>query len=215
MRITAISDLHGHRPALPGGDLLIIAGDLMAHNKHEQYYHFCQWVGQQAYDKAVVIAGNHDGRINDSIVQDWLSMYGPSGGPIHYLQDSGMEYRGLKIWGSPWTNWFKGVNPACSKFMLLDGSLKEKWEQIPMDTDILITHGPPHGMLDVTAYDKQSVGSQSLMIKVLQIRPKLHVFGHIHEGYGQMELDGTKFVNCSYVDQNYAPGNKYVEIELK
>lgn len=205
MIVDCVSDLHGFYPELSGGDLLIVAGDLTASNRKEQYEQFFKWLSDQPYKKIVVISGNHDGLEMSQF--DW-------GEKVSYLYDSREGLDGFEIWGSPWTSLFKGVNPSCSHFML-DGEplLAQKWALIPDDVDILVTHSPPKGILDRTQR-KHRVGSSSLYDAVKRIRPKLHVFGHIHEGYGQIVIDGTRFVNASHVDENYVPSNNSVRVVL-
>ena len=142
MIIDCISDLHGFYPDLEGGDLLIVAGDLTSRDTKEQHIDFSMWLAAQNYSHKVVIAGNHDNRL--------ILLGGPVKAPrLDYLLDSGTEFQGLKIWGSPWTKWFPQVNPKCSAFMLkTEDELAEKWKLIPDDIDVLVTHGPPHGILD-------------------------------------------------------------------
>lgn len=214
MKIDCISDLHGYKPKLEGGDLLIIAGDLTARDNKYEYVQFSEWFLQQDYRKKIVISGNHEGCIERGdyyFNHEWLG----------YLQDSGTEFEGLKIWGSPWTpefcNWY---------FMKKRGKeIKEKWDLIPNDIDILITHGPPYGILDSTSfscrrpYGTDHCGCVDLREAIERIQPKLHVFGHIHEGYGQIVLKCTPrdvlCVNASIMDKDYQPVNKPISIELK
>jgi len=210
--VDCISDLHGFYPELEGGDLLIIAGDLTATDLPSQYDAFVLWLIKQEYGKKVVIAGNHDG---------FIEKYGWTGERFfEYLCDSGTEFEGLKIYGSPWTPTF------CDWYFMKDrgAAIKEKWDLIPADVDILVTHGPPHGILD-ECYDYDSgkikhAGCEELYLKFYQerIRPKLHVFGHIHEGYGHikhmMDMPNTQFVNASHVDKNYKPVNKPIRVIL-
>ncbi len=210
MIIDCIADLHGHYPKLEGGDLLIVPGDLTASDKQNQYFKFEEWLEAQDYTKKVVIAGNHD---------NWLIENGPHMfDGSDYLCDSGTEFEGLKIWGSPWTKTFAGMNPHCKAFTCdTEDKLGEKWALIPGDTDILITHSPPYGVLDETSKG-HSVGSRTLLIAVAGIKPILHCFGHIHERGGtDMFFSwgmGTKFVNCSHVNACYKPVNKHVRIIL-
>ena len=217
MKITCISDLHGELPELPGGDLLIVAGDLTASDKLSQYLQFFMWMSQQDYKFKVLIGGNHDNEIQNRAVQ-----FDPNFG-ITYLCDSGCEFEGLKIWGSPWTSQFPGINPHCCAFTMPFGCdtedhLDDKWQMIPNDTDILITHSPPYGIFDETDRE-ESVGSRSLIVRLAEIKPKLHVFGHIHEEGGKIlhvpwSTTGTTFVNASLMDSDYDMTNKPVEIEL-
>ena len=127
---------------------------------------------------------------------------------VTYLCDSGVELEGLKIWGSPWTTKFPGMNPHCMAFTVEeDEQLAEKWDLIPNDTDILITHSPRLDCLDMTI-DGTSVGSNSLVDAIIRCRNlKLHVYGHVHEAYGTDRFGGVKFVNCSHVNERYKPVN--------
>ncbi|MCF1193151.1 metallophosphatase domain-containing protein [Mangrovimonas sp. AS39] len=217
MIIDAISDLHGYYPKLEGGDLLIVAGDLTATDTLQEYRQFFLWLIDQNYRRKVLIAGNHDNNIES--FYSFFSMELPPMGNINYLCDSGTEFEGLKIWGTPWTAQFPGINPKCCAFTVnygcdTDDWLNEYWQKIPSDTDILITHGPSFGNLDYTTRG-ESVGSRSLWMKLLEIRPKLHIFGHIHEAYGQIiHHNGIHLINCSHVNERYQPVNKPIRIEL-
>lgn len=214
--ITLISDLHGYKPSLPGGDLLIIAGDLTARDRAHEYAEFDAWLHEQNYRKKIVIGGNHDAFIEESDAPftgykdpEYLK-------ELTYLCDSGTEFDGLKIWGSPWTLQFEGMNPRCRAFTRgARDSLKDRWDLIPEDTDILITHCPPYGYFDKTLYGDH-VGDLELREAVdKRIHPKVHVFGHIHEGGGRMlKTKLTTFVNASHVDVLYKPSNGFIELQL-
>ena len=229
MIIVCISDLHGHYPKLEGGDLLIVAGDLTARDTLREHDDFVEWVDNQKYKKKIFIAGNHDNcLIGSQNCPDW-----PFEPPVTYLCDSETEFEGLKIWGSPWTKSFKGMNPRYKAFTLdSEQELEEKWKMIPEDTDILITHSPPYGIFDEVTRDVcieghqcdkvEHVGSHSLLYYSQMHQPKLHVFGHIHESYGMqrpnlgfIDLDGYPiYVNASHVNVRYQPVNKPVRIVL-
>lgn len=221
--VDCISDLHGHYPRLEGGDLLIIAGDLTRGDDEYEYVALGMWLHKQPYRKKILVAGNHDNFLQASNCPN------PIPG-CDYLCDSGTEFEGLKIWGSPWTQIFAGVNRNCRAFMLdSEKALKWKWKLIPKDTDILITHSPPFGHGDkVHKYkrDKRGnqilvtneAGSRSLASITAKIRPKLHVFGHVHEGYGHTWSDEeprTGYINASHVTENYEPNNPPIRIVLK
>lgn len=209
MIIDCISDLHGHYPKLEGGDLLIIGGDLTARDTFGQLaFDFITWLSNQQYTQKIVIAGNHDGILSKDGISDLFRDFGI------YLLDSGTEFQGLKIWGSPWTPTFLKWH-----FMLDRGAqIKAKWDLIPDDINILITHGPPYSILDSASTEDENsnkVGCMDLMDTIPRLKNlKLHVFGHIHEAYGHEVINGTHFVNASYVDENYIPGNKPIRIEL-
>ncbi len=210
MRIDCISDLHGHSPKLDGGDLLIIAGDLTARNEIHEYGWFMDWLDEQKYDCKVVIAGNHDGMIENGLVKI-------EGKNVHYLCDSGIEFNGYKIWGSPYTpmfcNWF---------FMRHRGmDIKQHWDLIPKNVDILVTHGPPFSILDACEdLDGciQYCGCKDLHKRIVNhVKPTLHVFGHIHEGYGIKNPDekygNTTFINASIVNRDYQNVNPAITID--
>jgi len=207
MIIDCISDLHGHYPELEGGDLLIVAGDLCGYGTTYEYSKFHLWLNTQNYKKKIFIAGNHDG-----CLEDYLNNYDIfSDERIEYLKDSGTEYEGLKIWGSPWTPEF------CGWHFMLDTpeKLAEKWALIPNDTDILITHGPPLDIRDECIYGGRRTGCSELRKKVDSLpNLKLHVFGHIHEGYGQETRNKTAFVNCAHMDIRYRPVNNPIRVVL-
>lgn len=200
MIIDCISDLHGYFPTLEGGDILIVAGDITARDLPAEYIKFFTWFDKQKYRKRILIAGNHDGLFENTP---------PTFGTWSYLCDSGVEFEGLKIWGSPYTPTFMEWH-----FMRDRGeAIKKHWDLIPCDTDILVTHGPPSKFLDRTIEDKRE-GCKDLLEAISRIRPKLHVFGHIHEDYGEVEGGGIHFVNCSHVNERYKPVNKPIRVIL-
>lgn len=211
MIIDCISDLHGKYPKLAGGDLLIIAGDLTKRDSWGNYLDLQRWLNEQEYGEIILIAGNHDNLIQTSDVVDDL-LYEHT-----YLEDSGTCWNGLKIWGSPWTKSFEDCSPHCKAFMLdTDEQLNEKWSKIPHDVDILITHSPPYTILDKTI-DGEQVGGTFLMGALIYcFRPKLWVFGHIHESYGtQVFKDMTRCTNASHVDFHYNPVNKPIRYDTE
>lgn len=175
MIIDCIADLHGYYPELPGGDLLIVAGDLTARDLENEHALFDYWINEQPYKKKVVIAGNHDNVLAENRLKFQF---------CEYLCDSGTEFEGLKIWGSPWTKKFAGMNSYCMAFTCnTEEELAEKWALIPSDIDILVTHSPPYGILDSNG--KEYCGSTTLRNIILDgnkfKNKKAHIFGHIHE----------------------------------
>ena len=217
MIIDCIADLHGYYPKLEGGDLLIVAGDLTARDTKKEFMQCFTWMNNQNYEKIVFIAGNHDTLIQKwDKEQDSEGYNGPTSNPddkIEYLCDSGTEFERVKIWGSPWSLWFSGINPKCTAFTGNENQLMEAYEKIPTDTDILITHTPPYGILDKCK--NGHVGSESLKKQLFRIKPRLHVFGHIHEcGGQQIDLVSSICVNASIVNERYEHVNKPVRIIL-
>lgn len=217
MIIDCISDLHGNYPKLEGGDLLIIAGDLTARDTHDEYVVIMSWLEKQKYTKKILIAGNHDNKIQEGLDFDFPDL------GIEYLEDSKTEFEGLKIWGSPWTKTFEGMNPHCKAFTVdTEEELAYKFSLIPNDIDILITHGPPFSIRDGKNPD-HNLGSNSLINKTSKINLLFHIFGHIHEGYGVMDMrwlklkngfKGAVYINCSHVNEYYKPVNKPIRVIL-
>lgn len=214
MIITFISDTHTkHRYCeddLPGGDLLIHAGDLMNSGYDENdVWEFLGWFDkQEQYKSHVFIAGNHDRFFenNPDNLKNILREY-PY---LTYLQDQFYNVDGVKIYGSPW-------QPAFFDWAFnlpRNGEdLREKWFWIPSDTDILITHGPAWGHLDVTPYGNLNVGCELLRVRVDELKPKIHVFGHVHSGYGYKFHNGTHFFNASVLNERYNYKNKPITID--
>ena len=214
MRITFISDTHTkHRHVeddLPGGDLLIHAGDIMNSGYDENdIWEFLQWFeNQDQYKSQVFIAGNHDRLFENNFdkVKNILIEY-PY---ISYLWDNALTYvneeanESCKLYGSPWQpefyHWAFNL-PRNGE------DLREKWFWIPKDTDILVTHGPPFGHCDEAPYGGH-VGCELLRERVDEFPPKIHVFGHIHAGYGYKFHNGTHFFNASVLNERYNYENK-------
>ena len=199
MKVVCLSDTHnfGAEIAVPDGDLLIHAGDGTINGTDAEFTEFALWIRALPHRHKVLIAGNHD----------WLFQTRPEAARrmfdgVHYLQDSSIVIEGLKIYGSPWQprffDWAFNLNRGAA--------MAAKWEAIPEDTDILITHGPPQGILDRTPAGDLA-GCEELRKRIDAIRPGLHVFGHIHLGYGVLESAGTVFVNASNCNEAYEPVN--------
>lgn len=223
-RITLISDTHTKHweldGDLPGGDILIHAGDLMNSGRNlEDIKDFCKWFDEQNYNSKIFIAGNHDRMFEDfpERAMEIVNSYKL----ITYLQDSWIKIGDdgqfndetmIKIYGSPWQPWFYDW-----AFNLPKGGpgLMSKWEAIPEDTDILITHGPPQDHLDVSGppYNEGHLGCALLREKVDAQPPKIHVFGHIHGSYGYKFHNGTHFFNASILNERYDYVNKPVTFD--
>jgi predicted phosphodiesterase len=221
MIITCISDTHTKHGLLngnlPGGDLLIHAGDIMnsGYNTYD-IQDFCKWFEAQDYDHLVFIAGNHD-RLFENQPEKVMEIVN-SYELIDYLQDDWIivgdsdphdtNVKTAKIYGSPWQPEFRNW-----AFNLPKGGkeLQEKWTKIPTDTDILITHGPAQGHLDMSGppYNEPNLGCGLLRHHFDTVfRPKIHICGHIHGGYGY-KFDGqTHYFNASILNERYEFVNK-------
>lgn len=212
MKITAISDTHGKHSLLPklaGGDVLIHAGDVGESKADTR--NFLHWLDDQDYDFKVFIAGNHDRYIEDRF-EDFMS-YVNHYKCVTYLYDSFVIINDIKIYGAPWSR-----NLPRWAFQLPDENAKDKWSQIPFDTDILITHGPAYRKLDRLMYPRLNedphVGCKQLSSRIDDIDPKYHIFGHIHEDYGIWTERFTTFINASCADINYQMANPPINFEI-
>jgi Icc-related predicted phosphoesterase len=233
MIIDCIGCLHGARPDLKGGDILIVTGDLTTRDDALEYGHFAAWLQRQNYKKKILVAGNHDNFFQKSGFEKIQDAYKDI--EVDYLCDSGVELvlypsldtmeegkvydrPKLKVWGSPWTSRFKGINPKCCAFTgKNDEEIAPHFALIPDDVDILITHSPPFTIRDKTKEGKQ-VGSPTLMAHhISRLRPKLWAFSHIHEDYGvdgPYQWAGCRYVNCSIMNERYQPVNAPIRIVL-
>ena len=205
--MVAISDTHGQHEklSLPAGDLLIHAGDISRIGIKDEIKNFLDWFATTDFKYKVFIAGNHDFLFE----RDRKNARGliPSG--VIYLEESQVEIETLTIYGAPYTPEF--FNWA---FMKKVGSeIRATWEKIPSNVDILITHGPPRRILDKNEYGDYC-GCAQLRERVLEVHPKYHIFGHIHEAYGTMERGDTKFINSSVLDEHYRLANSPISFTI-
>jgi predicted phosphodiesterase len=228
-RFVCISDTHTFHDLIkmPAGDVLIHSGDFTNVGSAKDITRFNAWLNRLDYKDKIVIAGNHDKLFEQAPGLAVKLLHGNHRNADHdcvYLQDEPYTIGGplgsggpeIKIWGSPWTPRF-GHGWA---FNADRGErIRRQWDMIPPDTDILVTHGPPRGILD-WVYDmeapaaswgeredygriKRRVGCEDLREVVAEIRPKVHVFGHLHEPHGTDSVDGTLFINACICDEQY------------
>lgn len=216
MRLVCISDTHLQQNfTVPDGDVLVHAGDALNSGKTiSELETFLYWYKNLPHTHKVYVAGNHDWLLDPtfSISKRMRAreMLAESG--VIYLQDDEREVAGLRIYGSPWQPEFCGW-----AFNLPRGGpeLERRWAGIPEGLDVLITHGPPHGILDLNVYDNFRCGCELLGKRVLAVRPKIHVFGHIHGGYGKVQVGETLFVNAAVCTERYQPLNAPHVIDLE
>jgi predicted phosphodiesterase len=216
MKITCISDTHNQHLHIPpdwleGGDVLVHAGDVSGRGTLKEIEAFLEWFNEQPYTHKIFIAGNHDfwfEKTTGFVVNEMLQEKYPN---VKYLNDSGVEIDGVKFWGSPVQPWFYDW-----AFNRVGTDICEHWDMIPLDTDVLITHGPMKGFLDMTLRGV-STGCPYLLEKSAEMTNlKLFVCGHIHEAYGKFEFpDGGVFVNASTLNFNYNVQNKPIVVEIK
>lgn len=221
MRILCLSDTHGmhHQINVPQDcDLLLFSGDMSNLGKPQEIHAFARWLHELPYKKEqiVCIAGNHD----------WLFEKEPGYAMMiledvcHYLQDEYLYLGDHLIYGSPWQPAF------CSwAFNLERGGedLRRRWAMIPDDTTILLTHGPPHGILDQTpphvvqgeVREGESVGCKLLRDRISSLESlKLHVFGHIHSSPGSTNVDSLLCVNASVLSEDMETFRSPIVVEI-
>ena len=208
MKFVIISDTHGQHKnlTLPKGDVIIHAGDISQRGKESEIIDFLNWFKDLDFKYKIFIAGNHDFFFEET-PKNILDKLMPKN--VIYLCDSGVEVEKIKIWGSPITPWF--YDWAFNRPR--GAQIAHHWQLIPIDTDILITHGPAFGQLDKTTRG-ENVGCEDLLHTIDKIKPKVHICGHIHEGYGQTISSKTKFINASVLDEKYGLTNLPITFEL-
>jgi len=206
MRLVCISDTHSmHRQVpVPDGDVLIHAGDCLGVGTLEELKDLDNWFSEQPHRHKILIAGNHDWCLQDEPADAEALIRNAV-----YLRDRSIDIEGLKFWGSPWTPIFFDW-----AFNLERGAaIAERWAQIPSDTDVLITHGPPAGILD-QVNESLAVGCGDLTLELERLTLKLHIFGHIHESYGQQTLNDCRYINASTCTGQYKPLNPPIVVDI-
>jgi Icc-related predicted phosphoesterase len=208
MRIIAISDTHGkhNELSIPPGDVVIHAGDIGNTSTAKETFNFFHWFSTLPHKHKIFIAGNHDFFFEKTPILA-LKVLVPYN--VIYLHDSGKIIDGVKFWGSPVTPWFH--NWAFNR--IRGRAILKHWDQIPMDTDVLITHGPAFGILDQME-DGENIGCKDLLETITKIKPKIHICGHIHEAYGQTTAGPTRFYNASMVNRKCNIANQPLVIDL-
>lgn len=185
MKILHISDTHGKHHLLknlPKADIIVHSGDVSEDGTDSEVLDFLNWFCELDYPHKIFVAGNHDLCLDGEKIEGLPEN-------LHYLCNSGVEIEGVKFWGVPY---FLSNE--------LNGDTAQIMAQIPENTDILISHRPPYGILDFD--DGNHFGCFDLLQTVQKIRPKYHLFGHIHAGYGIEKSQHTTFVNSSLVRKN-------------
>lgn len=207
-RIVCLSDTHNFNEiiAVPDGDILIHAGDATVRGTQYEVEAFLSWYSALRHKYKIFVAGNHDWlyETNNRLARLLTANFN-----IKYLQDSSLEIGNLNIYGSPWQprfyDWAFNLNRG--------REMAEKWKMIPKDTDILITHGPAFKILDKTPTG-DSAGCEELRKIVEKLRPKAHIFGHIHHSYGTTDEFGVKFINASICNESYSPVNSPIILDI-
>ncbi|MDE5845756.1 MAG: metallophosphatase domain-containing protein [Muribaculaceae bacterium] len=191
MKILHLSDTHGchHRLRnLPEADVLVHSGDFTMTGTESEALDFLNWLCDLPYKHKIFICGNHDDCLYDANI-DGLD------NNVHYLRNSGVEIDGVKFYGVP---------------MFMDdcayGRQIRNYAEIPEDTDVLITHSPAYGILDED--DNVRYGSEELLERMMMIRPKYHLFGHVHARHGILTMNGSVYSNGAIMNDDYTRLNE-------
>ena len=212
MRLVFISDTHGKHKKIqiPEGDVIFHSGDATTVGEIRELYAFAQWYGDLPFRAKVFTPGNHDQECERS-PSLCKSIFEDAG--IIYLDNSEAVVEGLRVYGAPqqpeFCDW--AFNVPRGK------AIKKYWDKIPENLDVLITHGPPQGILDpaIDFYSGKlaNVGCEELLKAVQRVKPKMHCFGHLHAGYGQIKIGETIFVNAACLDDSYQVKNAPIELD--
>lgn len=189
LRLVLLSDTHQlHREVeVPDGDILIHAGDFTMFSKSmNAIVDFNQWLGELPHRFKVFVPGNHEFFLEADPSRRSLLDNATA------LINEGIEIQGLRIWGSPVTPLYGGAFGLSSA-----EDRRRLYAQIPENTDVLISHGPPYGVLDSEVNSGLHSGCRELFDAVMRVRPKLHVFGHVHSAHGIFQTDQTTFINAA------------------
>lgn len=196
MKIICISDTHNlHRELnVPPGDVVIHAGDFSEAGSQSETLEFLKWFSSLPHPHKILVAGNHDFYLEKH--PEKLDQIIP--GNVHYLIESGISIENVKFWGAPFTpgdgHWaFNRKRGA---------DIRQNWNLIPEDTNILITHSPPFGILDELD-NKRHIGCEELGKRIKKLKIPHHIFGHVHNDYGVVRTGDTMFINSSSLDGRY------------
>ena len=195
MKILHLSDTHGaHNPLreLPEADVVVHSGDFCMVGEECEALDFLNWFCDLPYRHKIFICGNHDSCLYGANIDGLDSN-------VHYLCNSSIEIDGLKFYGVP---------------MFMEDCVSNRqvrnYAQIPADTDILITHSPAFGILDLDdSIDGEIIhyGSEDILERVMKIHPRAHLFGHIHRRHGLTEQNGIIFSNGAIMNEDYSKLN--------
>ena len=212
----------------PPVDLLIHSGDHTGHGSRDEWVLAMRWLGRQQAGLIVTTPGNHDFFTQDE--PDEARQIAQESGVLLLIDEECLIPEmadGLRIYGSPWQPWFHdwAYNFPENDIHTGYNVAETTWAKIPEHTDILITHGPPYGLHDAIGQKHypewdDRVGCRKLLERIQIVQPRLHVFGHIHEGYGLTdhhwsESASTKFVNASTCTRRYVPTNPPIVFSLE
>lgn len=213
LKFTVISDTHNeHKKVnLPESDVIIHCGDFTNLGTLKEVKSFIEWFSGLNYKYKILIAGNHEVTLDSNNYNtNWKLFHKTKENTneikniidstdIIYLHNTFTVIEDIKIYGTPY---IPEESLRCGFPLKNKTEAFDMWDKIPNDTDILITHTPPHHILD-DAFGTR-LGCVELLKKVKQIKPLYHLFGHIHQcGYKNIIQGRTTFINASSMDKDY------------
>jgi Icc-related predicted phosphoesterase len=219
LKICVISDVHAKwsKLVIPKVDVLISAGDYSFTGETHLIKDFHEWLDEQDAHHTISVQGNHEKWVekNFQLAKEIAEKACPG---VHFMDEGLVEIEGVKIWCSAISKFF--CNWAWNRYP--GEELQKHWDRIPKDADIVVTHGPCYGILDGVMkfngqkceYELEHCGDQQLLDKILEVKPKYHIAGHIHEGRGIYTQDGITFINASICDDNYKAVNEPIIITI-
>lgn len=202
MKILHLSDTHGaHRRLknLPAADIVVHSGDFCMIGEEREALDFLNWFCDLPYRHKIFICGNHDDCLYEANIEGLDSN-------VSYLCNSGIEIDGVKFYGVPMFT-EDCISPRQAR----------NYARIPDDTDVLITHSPAYGVLDLDDSEKYEFihyGSTELLERVIKIHPQAHLFGHVHRQHGLIEQKGIVFSNGAIMNDDYSKLNTPNIIEI-
>lgn len=220
MKICIISDVHCKfdKLVIPKCDILISCGDYSFLGEDREVRWFHEWLDQQDATHIISVQGNHEKGVERNF--QLSKRIATEACPIvHFIDEGLIEIEGLKIWCSAITPFFH--NWAWNRYR--GDEIKKHWDKIPLDIDVLVTHGPPMGILDLVEryngqkceYEFEHVGCQDLRDKIQELKNlKIHCYGHLHYNYGTVKIDDVTYINAAICDEDYRPSRKPIVIEL-
>lgn len=210
MKIVFISDIHTkfQNIKIPKCDILISCGDYSFMGRIDEVRSFHEWMNKQKAKHKISVQGNHELEVEENFQISKLIAEEACPG-VHFIDEGLVEIKGLKIWCSAITPFFRDW--AWNRH---SHEIQKHWDVIPEGIDILVTHGPPYGIADIAPIGGH-IGCPKLLEAVRRVKPRIHAFGHIHEGYGDHGLSlGTHFINAAICDGQYRPINKPIMVKL-
>lgn len=219
MKVCAISDVHckWNKVTIPECDLLISAGDYSFLGEPHVIKDFHKWLNKQPVQHIISLQGNHEKGVEKNF--ELSKLIALEACPrVHFIEEGLVEIEGVRIWCSAIQPFF--CNWAYNRYPGED--IQRHWDLIPNNLDIMVIHGPCHGILDWIPYfnntkgeiDVRHVGCPQLLQKTLEIKPKAFICGHIHEAYGEVYKNGIHFINAAICDENYKAVNTPIVFEI-